>query len=77
MLWSENNFEVLVSDDGQGFETSLLDGGLTDNSCFGLFNIRERLSYIGGSLKIESSPGHGTEVSVVAPYQTGEVGSDD
>ena len=34
---------------------------------FGLFSIRERLSLLGGSLAIKSSPGHGTSAQVVIP----------
>jgi len=42
------------------------DGG------FGLFNIRERLEHIGGRATIESEPGHGTCVTVVAPVSADE-----
>lgn len=66
--WGEGGFEIIVSDDGQGFDTRTLHGVLAEDCCFGLFSIRERLSYIGGTLTIDSSPGHGTRVSIVAPY---------
>ncbi|MFC1892825.1 ATP-binding protein [Chloroflexota bacterium] len=36
---------------------------------FGLFNIRERVHHIGGHIEVESSPGHGTRVTVVAPLK--------
>ncbi|MFH2049503.1 MAG: ATP-binding protein [bacterium] len=70
--WRESDFEVIVSDDGQGFDTTIFEGGLSDNCCFGLFSIRERLSYIGGNLSIESASGKGTKVTIVAPYETVE-----
>lgn len=38
----------------------------TGSPGFGLFNIRERLSHLGGCLEIESSPGRGTKVSLTA-----------
>ena len=52
-----------IKDDGVGFDTSAIDpeGG------FGLFNIGERLQYIGGNVEIESGRGQGTKVTVVAP----------
>ncbi len=34
---------------------------------FGLLSVRERLSYIGGEMRIESVPGDGTLVTLVAP----------
>lgn len=33
----------------------------------GLFSIQERLSYIGGSMRIESAPGQGTRILLRAP----------
>lgn len=69
-IWREKDFEVVVSDDGRGFDTSMLEKGLSGNCCFGLFNIRERLSYIGGTLTIKSSSRKGTQVSITAPYKT-------
>jgi len=60
---------ITVRDDGRGFDVAKAahksrdkaDGG------FGLFNIRQRIERLGGSLAIESSPGAGTMVTVVAP----------
>lgn len=72
--WRDSDFEIVVSDDGRGFDTSSLAGIVTSGSCFGLFNIRERLSYVGGALTIVSSPGGGTRVSLVAPYKATEEG---
>jgi len=39
---------------------------------FGLFNIRERLDHIGGSVDIRSSPGHGTRIILTVPIQKTE-----
>ncbi len=52
-----------VSDDGCGFEPEAADrsGGL------GLRGMRERVPGIGGTLRIESSPGKGTAIHVVVP----------
>ena len=36
---------------------------------FGLFSIQERLHHIGGHIKAESEPGHGTRVTVTAPLK--------
>ncbi|HEY6838589.1 MAG TPA: ATP-binding protein, partial [Geobacteraceae bacterium] len=37
---------------------------------FGLFSMRERLVYLGGSLLVESRPGQGTRVTLTAPLKT-------
>jgi signal transduction histidine kinase len=34
---------------------------------FGLFDVRERLDYLGGSLTIQSEPGKGTTVVLRVP----------
>ena len=65
--WRDDDFEIVVEDDGRGFEIPGAGEGSSDDSCFGLFSIRERLSYIGGTLEITSSPGGGTRVSMVSP----------
>ena len=71
--WQEETLEITVSDDGKGFDPARCEGGFTGDDCFGLFSIRERLSYIGGSFEIDSSPGKGTRVSIVCPYGAGKV----
>ena len=70
--WEAERFTVAVSDHGCGFDTSRFGGGVIEDCCFGLFSIRERLSYIGGDLIVASAPGSGTHVSIVAPYQTAD-----
>jgi signal transduction histidine kinase len=59
-VWEEEGgllFEV--ADDGAGFAD---DGGGA-----GLTNMRDRLGAIGGSLRVESQPGHGTKVVGTIP----------
>ncbi len=57
---------ILVADDGQGFKPRSLgasSGGL------GLFSIREHLEPLGGRLQIDSAPGKGTRIMVLAPVR--------
>jgi PAS domain S-box-containing protein len=56
-----------VEDDGVGFDPAGLTAieGAADR--FGLFNIRERLSQLGGSTRIDSSPGQGARITLTAP----------
>jgi PAS domain S-box-containing protein len=69
-----SNIRLVVQDDGVGFDvekkmvTEKPSGG-----GFGLFNIRERLRSLGGAVNIESSPEHGTTVTISAPLTNGGV----
>jgi PAS domain S-box-containing protein len=59
------SIRITVEDDGIGFDTYALKTPKT--SGFGLFNIRERLYFIGGRLEIDSVPFNGTKATIVAP----------
>ena len=55
------NVEVVVSDDGQGFDDS------ADRPGFGLVGMRERVSLLSGELTVRGRPGEGTTVRAVVP----------
>ncbi len=68
LVRAEDHGRIEVRDTGKGFDPNdphLFhpdgDGG------FGLFNIRERLDGIGGSLDIDTAPGQGTTAILVVP----------
>jgi signal transduction histidine kinase len=56
-----------IRDDGAGFKMRRGQG--TPRKGLGLVAMRERVSAIGGTLQIESRPGHGTEVSIRLPLE--------
>ena len=60
----EHNLAVKISDNGRGFDPSAIDSELSKRS-FGLVGIAERTRLLGGKLNIESSPGEGTNVSII------------
>jgi len=60
---------VTVADDGVGFNVSEARPGRSGSGGFGLFNIRERLAQLGGHFGIQSEPGRGTRVILVAPLE--------
>jgi len=68
---SNDNIRINVIDDGVGFKPPAEGFGLGKTTGFGLFSIRERLSYLGGSVEIESKPGEGTRITLVAPIKYG------
>jgi signal transduction histidine kinase len=59
---------ITVSDEGVGFEEEALDyrSGRRPGR-LGLFSIRERLTLLGGRFEIDSAPGQGTRMRLVAP----------
>ncbi len=60
---------IVVEDDGVGFETDESGSRSGQANGFGLFSIRERLDHLGGQFEIESRPGHGTRAILSAPLQ--------
>jgi signal transduction histidine kinase len=58
---------LVVSDAGCGFTVARVDGGLPGNDRFGLDSIHERMSAIGGQMKIDSRPGHGATITLTLP----------
>ena len=60
---------ITVSDAGVGFDP---DTEVAQRTGFGLLSVRERLSFIGGSIDIASMPGDGTLVTLTAPLQLEE-----
>ena len=68
---SENSIVATVSDAGLGFDPAILSTTMTAaHSGLGLLSLRERASYIGGSLDIESAPGHGSRITLTVPLIT-------
>ncbi len=62
--------QIVVSDNGKGFDPSLLEVEGVAADHFGIFSIRERLKLLGGLLEIQSAPGQGTRVTLVSPRQS-------
>jgi two-component system, NarL family, sensor histidine kinase DevS len=62
---AEDRIDLLVSDDGQGFDPAAESDG------FGLAGMRERVELAGGELQIESRPGAGARVMASVPFSGG------
>jgi|GEM_PF-1039278 len=65
---AENDIEIIIEDDGKGFDTPALK---EKPKGLGLFSVRERLRHIGGKLEIESKRGKGTHITLTAPLKIG------
>ncbi len=57
-----------IRDDGAGFDSCHVQE-VPDRKGLGLIAMEERLSAIGGTLRIESRPGHGTELFIRLPLE--------
>jgi signal transduction histidine kinase len=58
---ADGSITIVVEDQGGGFDPESTSG------TFGLSTIRERLHHLGGTVKVNSIPGRGTRVVMVAP----------
>jgi signal transduction histidine kinase/DNA-binding NarL/FixJ family response regulator len=59
--------EVVVSDQGKGIDLGKESDLQPTKAGLGLFSIRERLRALGGSMELQSVPGKGTKVRLLAP----------
>jgi PAS domain S-box-containing protein len=59
-----DSIEITVQDDGVGFRVSSAAFKPGSQGGYGLFSIRERLEYLGGTLRVESTPGRGTRAAL-------------
>jgi sensor histidine kinase YesM len=68
----ETLLQLTIADDGPGFDSNRTQGG----SGIGIANTRARLSHLYGQaaqLRIDSSPGQGTLVTLCLPHHMAEV----
>jgi signal transduction histidine kinase len=67
-FWQEDNlFVALVQDNGVGFDVEAVNHNYSSRGSLGMVNMRERADRIDGSLRLDSTPGHGTSVTLVVP----------
>lgn len=65
---NDSNIVLEVWDDGRGFSSELIGEVGTEEMGFGIFNIRERISLLGGTMNIKSTGGISTTVTVTIPH---------
>ena len=63
LLWRENEFRLIVRDDGKGFSLEKLPR----DDAYGLAIMKERSRAIIAQLVINSAPGSGTEITLILP----------
>jgi two-component system NarL family sensor kinase len=60
LVMTPNQTRLVIEDDGQGFDPAQVPQGH-----FGLIGLNERNKLLGGTLRLESSPGAGTRLEVI------------
>jgi signal transduction histidine kinase len=58
---------IQIADNGVGFDLEKVNSGYNRRGSLGMVNMRERAALLNGNLHIESKPGKGTTVTIVAP----------
>lgn len=70
--FAHNQINMQVQDDGVGFDLETARRRAREGGSFGLMSMEERVDLLGGSLRIESTPGDGTSVSASVPVDSTE-----
>ena len=65
----DGHVNLIVEDDGAGFEIEEVLGRAVQDRRYGLAGMRERAELAGGTLTIESAPGRGTTVFARIPIE--------
>ncbi|MDP3046395.1 MAG: sensor histidine kinase, partial [Chloroflexota bacterium] len=67
---SPEKLQMTIKDDGKGFDPKLVQEKYAQRGSFGLLNMQERASRIGGELQITSQAGQGTTVTLTVNRPT-------
>jgi signal transduction histidine kinase len=67
-FWKERDlFVTRIKDDGVGFDVGSVNKNYSSRGSLGMVNMHERAALIDGSLRVESSPGRGTAITLIVP----------
>ena|GEM_PF-2876120 len=64
LSYAPDKIMITVEDDGCGFDAPTVSANEYDGKGFGLFNVKERLTYMGSSMSINSKIGQGTVIMI-------------
>jgi len=74
-LRQQNAFvQLVIKDDGIGFDPDRHAARRIAKGGLGLLSMRERTTYAGGALKVQSAPGKGTTIGAEIPLGDGRRG---
>lgn len=65
-----NILNISIEDNGKGFNyAELASTGYFENPGHGIFNMKERASYIGGTFELDTTPDGGTRIQLTIPLK--------
>jgi len=64
---ADERVKLVVRDEGRGFDPETVQERDAGAVSFGLFSIRERLAYLGGTMDVQSTIAEGTQILLTAP----------
>ncbi len=67
LRYDDESLHLMVRDDGRGFQPG--DAAGAGRGHFGIPVMEERARKLGGALRLQSSPGDGTEITVSVPFR--------
>lgn len=67
---ADGRVEIVVSDDGIGFNVKEATIRTRRGDGFGLFSIRERLGHFGGEMQVRSGYRQGTRIALIVPLES-------
>ncbi len=73
--FDSDTVSVSVEDSGCGFDMGRI--AMEKREAWGLLGMRERAELLGGTFRLDSQPGAGTQVQVVLPYSAGKGDTDE
>ncbi|MCL4870727.1 MAG: GAF domain-containing sensor histidine kinase [Anaerolineae bacterium] len=77
-FWKERDlFVARIKDDGVGFDVSAVNKNYSSRGSLGMVNMHERATLIDGSLRVDSTPGKGTAITLIVPLSKHGRGLDD
>lgn len=70
--YADDRVQVDVTDDGLGFDRTVVQSLTEGRRGLGLIGMEERMAYVGGQFHLQSTPGRGTTIRLTVPL-TGQV----
>ena len=67
IMFLEETIQLVVRDNGIGFDVAAVEAQAKKHSKFGLIGMRERVDLLQGTIEFDSSPGQGTAIVIKVP----------
>lgn len=72
--FKDDFINLLISDDGKGFDKSVISPVKQSDGGYGLLSMKERVELLNGKFDVRTAPGKGTKIFVSIPLEISEEG---